>query len=148
MCFFLKKSEWDIVIASVRPSVCPLCFLLLNHQTKFNQIWCVSYSHEWGVQHEISFGPAPWDPGEGPKGQIAFNFNYKVNFKDFIPNFVCFSQIKDTKHIRQDLHYIAWVMPQGRDFGALGVLRGSNNISNMIMWHIKSTGMTSRTECK
>ena len=28
-------------------------------------------------------------PGEGPKGQISFNFNYKVNFKDFIPNFVC-----------------------------------------------------------
>ena len=29
------------------------------------------------------FGPAPWGPGEGPKGQISFNFNYKVNFKDF-----------------------------------------------------------------
>ena len=36
------------------------------------------------------FGPAPWGPGEGSKGQISFNFNYKVNFKDFfIPNFVC-----------------------------------------------------------
>ena len=41
------------------------------------------------MQHQICFGPALWDPGEGPKGQIAFNFNYKVNFKDFIPNFVC-----------------------------------------------------------
>ena len=36
----------DIVIASVRP----LCYLLLNHWTKYNQIWCVSYSHECGVQ--------------------------------------------------------------------------------------------------
>ena len=35
------------------------------------------------------FGPAPWGPGEGSKGQISFNFTYKVNFKDFIPNFVC-----------------------------------------------------------
>ena len=35
------------------------------------------------------FGRAPWGPGEGSKGQI-FNFNYKVNFKDFIPNFVCY----------------------------------------------------------
>ena len=35
------------------------------------------------------FGPAPWGPGEGSKGQISFNFNCKVNFKDFIPNFVC-----------------------------------------------------------
>ena len=31
---------------------------------------------------------APWGPGEGPKGQIL-NFNYKVNIKDFKPNFVC-----------------------------------------------------------
>ena len=51
--------------------------------TKFNQIWCVSYSHEWGVQCQTFFGPAPWGPGEGSKGQILFNFNYKVNFKDF-----------------------------------------------------------------
>ena len=28
-------------------------------------------------------------PGEGSKGQISFNFNYNVNFKDFILNFVC-----------------------------------------------------------
>ena len=28
-------------------------------------------------------------PVEGSKGQISFNFNYKVNFKDFMPNFVC-----------------------------------------------------------
>ena len=34
-------------------------------------------------------------------------------------------------------------MPQGSDFGALGVPRGSF-FSNMVMWHIKSTGTTSR----
>ena len=34
-------------------------------------------------------GLAPWGPGEGSKGQILLNSNYKVNFKDFIPNFVC-----------------------------------------------------------
>ena len=57
-------------------------------------------------------------PGAGPKGQISFNFNYKVNFKVFfILNFVC---VNDTKHIRRDLHYVAWVMPQGWDIGALG----------------------------
>ena len=33
------------------PSVRPLCYLYLNHWTKFNQIWCVSYSHEWDAQH-------------------------------------------------------------------------------------------------
>ena len=33
--------------------------------------------------------PTPWGLGEGPKGQISLNLNYKVNFKDFKPNFVC-----------------------------------------------------------
>ena len=36
-----------------------------------------------GARNLNFFGPAPWDPGEGSKGQISFNFNYKVNFKDF-----------------------------------------------------------------
>ena len=67
-----------------RPSVCPSRYLLLNHWTKSNQIWCVSCSHEWGVQQHIFFGPAPWGPGEGPKGQISLNFNYKVNYNDFL----------------------------------------------------------------
>ena len=33
--------------------------------------------------------------------------------------------MKETKHIRQDFNSVAWVMPQGSDFGALGVPRGS-----------------------
>ena len=33
--------------------------------------------------------------------------------------------MKDTKHIRRDFHSVPWVMPQGWDFGALGVPRGS-----------------------
>ena len=38
-----------------------------------------------------TFGvPARWSLGEGPKGQKPFNLNYKVNFKDFKPNIVCF----------------------------------------------------------
>ena len=68
------------MVATVRRSVRPLCYLLLNHRTKSNQIWCVSYSHEWGVQQHI-FGPVPWGPWEGAKGQISLNFNYKVNFE-------------------------------------------------------------------
>ena len=80
------KSEGDIVTVSIRPSVHPLCYLLLNQWTKFNQIRCVSYSHEWGEQHQF-FLPRPLGPwgggGGGSKGQISFIFNYKVNFKDF-----------------------------------------------------------------
>ena len=53
---------------------------------KFNQIWCVSYVHE--CNSTIFWVPAPWGLGEGPKGQISLNLNYKVNFKDFKPKFV------------------------------------------------------------
>ena len=66
----------------LRLSICPLCYLLLNHWTKFNQICCVSYSHEWGVQRQTFLAP-PLGPGEGSKGQIPLKFNYKVNFKYF-----------------------------------------------------------------
>ena len=59
-------------------------------------------------------------PREGSKGLISLNFNYKVICKDFLYQTLCvFSQIKDTKHIQRDFHSVAWVMPQGRDFGAL-----------------------------
>ena len=37
----------------------------------------------WACYVKLFFGPAPWGPGEGSKGQISFKFNYKVNFKDF-----------------------------------------------------------------
>ena len=79
----------------------------------------------------ILFCPAPWGPGEGSKGQISFYFNYKVNFKDFLYQTLCvFSQMKDTKYIRRDFHSVARVMPQGWDFGMLGVPRWSFGISN------------------
>ena len=81
-CNRLYLSVGPFFRLSVHQSVCPLCYLLLNHWTKYNQIWCVSYSNVWGVQRQTSFGPASW-------GQISFNFKYKVNYKIFIPNFVC-----------------------------------------------------------
>ena len=55
---------WGYLGAKIKfcPAVCPICYLLLNHWTKFNQIWCVSKSHEWGVQpQKISAHPlGPW----------------------------------------------------------------------------------------
>ena len=44
---FSKKA---MGILQSRPSVRSSRYLLLNHWTKFNQIWCASYSHEWSVQ--------------------------------------------------------------------------------------------------
>ena len=44
--------------------------------------------------------------------------------KFFLYQTLCvFSQMKDTTHIWRDFHSVAWVMPQGWSFGALGVPR-------------------------
>ena len=72
------------------------------------------------------FGPAPWGPGEGPKGQISLNiikFQLQSQLQRFFNKTLCvFSHMKDIKHIRQDFHLVAWVMPQGLDLGVpLGV---------------------------
>ena len=86
--------------------------------------------------------------GWGQSSNII-KFRLPCQFQRVLYQTLCvFSQTKDTKHIRRDCYIVAWVMSQGWDFGALGVPRGSKKISTMVMWHIKSTGMTSRTECK
>ena len=59
-----------------------------------------------------------------------------------------FSQMKDTKHIRQDFIVLCFIVlhgsyPRGGTFGHRG-----HFFSNIFMWHIKSTVMTSRTGCK
>ena len=66
-------------------SACPLCYLLLNYWMKFNQIWCVSYSYEWGVQGQI-FSEAI---GRGQKVKYQLISITKSISKIFIPNFVC-----------------------------------------------------------
>ena len=77
------------------------------------------------MQRQTFFGPASLGPGEGSKGQISFNSNYKVNFKEFFYQTLCvFSQMKDTKHVRRIFYSVAWVMPQGWDFWALGCSGG------------------------
>ena len=64
------------------------------------------------------FGPAPWGPGEGPKGQISLNiikFQLQSQFQRFLNQTLCvFSHMKD---IKRDFHSAACVVPQGSDFG-------------------------------
>ena len=60
-------------------------------------------------------------PGEGPKSQIYLNiikFQLQSQFQRFLNQTLCvLSQMKDIKHFRRDFHSVAWVMPQGSDFG-------------------------------
>ena len=88
---FFKKAKGILLSPpSVRPSVCPLCYLLLNHRTNFNQIWCVSYSHEWGAQRKKkNLAPPPGALGRGQKVKHHLISITKSNSKIFIPNFVC-----------------------------------------------------------
>ena len=85
---------------------------------KFNQIWCVSYLHQW---HNF-FGPHPLGPWGGAKRSNIIKSHSQSQFPRFLNQTLCvLSQMKDKKHIRRDFHSVASVMPQGWD---LGVPRG------------------------
>ena len=45
------------------------------------------------------------------------NFGYHVNFNFLYQTLCVFSQIKDRKHIEQNFHSVARIMPQGWDLG-------------------------------
>ena len=57
---------------------------------KFNQIWRVSYLHQWHMQRHIFFGPSP--PGALGRGQKVKYHKISITksiSKIFKPNFVC-----------------------------------------------------------
>ena len=100
----------------------PSRYLLLNHWTKSNQIWCVCCSHVWGVQQHFFLAPPP---GEGPKGQILLNIKFQLQsqFQIFLNQTLCvYSQIKYIKHIRPDFHLAAWGHDPGVGIG--GTMEG------------------------
>ena len=81
------------------------------------------------------FGPTPGDLGGGQRSNII-KFQLPCQFQRFLYQTLCmFSQMKDTKHVRRNFNSVAWFMPQGWDFGALGVPKGSKKyfFSNMVM---------------
>ena len=59
-----------------------------------------------------------------------------------------FSPLKDTKHIRQDFHSVAWVMPQGWDFGVLGVPRWSKIKHGHLAYQIEEDDEQNRMQVK
>ena len=79
--------------------------------------------------------PAPWDPGEGLKGQILLNFNYKVNFKDFFRN---------ERYQKYKTRYSFGLLGHAPGVGLVGPGGQKINFLSMVMWHIKLKGMISR----
>ena len=73
------------------------------------------------------------------KGKISLNFGYHVNFNILYQTLSVFSQIKGRKHIEQNFHSVAGIMPQGWDLGVLGV----KNFSVGICYGTQSTAHSS-----
>ena len=96
-----RGGTWGYLGAKIKfpPAVCPLCYLLLNHWTKFNQIWFVSYSHEWGPQHKKNLAPPPGTLGRGQK--VKYHLISITKSRFLFQTLCVFSQMKDTKHIRR-----------------------------------------------
>ena len=82
------------------------------------------------MQRLTSFGPAPWGPGEGSKGQMSFKFSFKVIFKDFVYQTMCvFSHMNDTKTFQTGFSFCGLDHAPGLGlWGAGGVQGGSKNI--------------------
>ena len=134
-----------------RPSVCLLCYLLLNNWAKFNQIWCESYVHEWACNVKLFLAPPPGALWRGQKVKYHLISITKSISKIFIPNFVCVLTNKRYKTYQTGFSSC----PLGHAPGmGLWDARDAQGVkiffffSNMVMWYIKSTVMTSRTECK
>ena len=77
------------------------------------------------MQQQNKFGPAPYGPEEGSKGETSLTSITKSNSKIYTPNFL-YSYKLDMKYIEWDFCSEALVMPQEWDLGVPGVPRGQN----------------------
>ena len=81
---------------------------------KFNQIWCVSYLHEWHMRRRHFFGPGPKGPQGGAKRSNIIKSDLKIQFQIFLkPNFV---------YLLTNERYITY--QTGIYFGHLGHAKG------------------------
>ena len=63
---------------------------------KFNQIWCVSYLHEWHMQRHLFWGPRPLEPWGGAKRSNIIKSELHSQFQRFLNQTLCiFSHMKD-----------------------------------------------------
>ena len=92
--------------------------------------------------------PPPGALGRGQKVIYHLISITKSITKIFIPNFVCVPTNERYKTYQTGFSFCRLGHAPGVGLRGAGGAHGGQKTSNMIMWHIKSTGMTSRTECK
>ena len=102
-----------------------------------------------GRATSIFFALPPGGLGRGQKVKYHLISITKSISKIFIPNFVCVPT--NEKYITYQTGFSFCPLgyaPGVALWGAGGDQGGQFFFSNMVMWYIKSTGMTSRTKCK
>ena len=101
-----------------------------------------------GACNSNFFWPRPLGPWGGVKYHLISII--KSILKIFIPNFVCVLTNESYKTYQTGFLFCRLGHAPGVSLRGAGGAQGvkKNFFSNMVMWHIKSTGMTSRTECK
>ena len=92
--------------------------------------------------------PPPGVLGRGQKVKYDLISITKSISKIFIPNFVFLLTNKRYKTYQTELALCRLGHAPGLGLWGVGGAQGGQNNSNMVMRHTKSTGMTSRTECK
>ena len=70
-----------------------------NFFPQFNQVWCVSYLHEWHMHRCHFLGPRPLGPLGGAKRSNIIKSELQSQFQRFLNETLCiFSQMKDIYH--------------------------------------------------
>ena len=95
------------------------------------------------------FWPHPRGPGEGPKVKYHLISITKPISKTFIPNFMCVLTNKRYKTYQTGFASCRLGHASGVGLWGVWVPRGGGGGQKnyiMVMWHIKSTVMTNRTE--
>ena len=88
-------------------------------------------------------------PGEGSKGQISFFISIKKSVSNVLkPNCAYVLTNERYKTYQTGFLFCRLGHAPGVGLWGAGVARGIMLFSNMVMWHVKLTGMTSRTERK
>ena len=103
-----------------------------------------------GVQKQKNLASPPGALGRGQKVKYHLISITKSISKIFIPNFVCVLTKERYKTYQMGFLFCRLGHAPGVGLRGAGGAKGVKNdfFSNMVIWHIKSTGMTSRTECK
>ena len=143
--FFLKKTGYcNRLCPSVR-----LCLMLsqtiCRNSTKFG----VRVTHMTGACNgKLFLTPPPGTLGSGQKVEYHLISITKSISKIAIPIYVCVLTNERYKlNISDGIFILSPGNVPGVGLGSCGC-PGVKNISNLAMWHIKSTGMTRKTECK